>query len=111
MMENIRHVFLITTAVISIFMIIAGWKYLSGYLLGTAVSYLAFLNTVHYVDETLRIRIPAGMGHRVFNYMMWTAVLVICALLPDYLNILACALGLFMIRISIIVSSLIEKKR
>lgn len=107
---RLKRILAILTAAVSIIMLLLGWRYLFGFLIGDTISVFVYLNTVHYVDETIRLGIPAGSRHQVLNYIMWTGVLILCALLPDYLNILSCAFGLFMIRISLLTREFIYRK-
>lgn len=98
--------------VVSLICGIIQWQFMTGYLLGCGASALVYMNTVHYVDKTIAAQMPSGtVFHMAMNYMIWIAVLVLSAVLPQYLNVLFCALGLFMIRISLIIDELWQRKR
>lgn len=98
---------LITAAVFLIF----DWRWMTGFLLGCAASAAAYRNTEHYVDRTISAGIPAGTAfHLMMNYIIWTVVLIVSAVLPQYMNVLTCALGLFMIRFALIIDSLWRKE-
>ena len=81
------------------------------FLLGSAAAVLTYLLTARYCDLALSLRSSGGtMGHFALNYMIWAAVLVICAVLPQYFNVLTCALGLVMVKISLVLGEFLNKK-
>ena len=51
-----------------------------------------------------------GMPHFMINWMIMVAVLLICVKLPNYFNIFSCAAGLFLIKITVTVDTLINGK-
>jgi hypothetical protein len=82
-------------------------NWMAGYLLGCLGSVLVYMNTSHYADRTISAGIPAGSAfHFTLNFLIWTISLILCAYLPKYLNILACAAGLFMIRTVLVITEL-----
>lgn len=111
MTQKSWKIFIVLSAVTAVVLVLFHWQWMTGYLLGCAASALAYKNTEHYVDQTISARMPAGTAvHMMLNYTIWTAVLIVSAVLPQLLNVLTCALGLFMIRITLITDSLLRKE-
>lgn len=105
-------IFIVLSLVISIIFILFNWRWTTGFVLGSAASVLAYKNTEYYVDQTISARMPAGtVFHMMLNYIIWTIVLIVCALLPQFLNVLCCALGLFTVRTALIIDSLWRKEK
>lgn len=104
-------IFVILSTVIAFIFLIFNWRWMTGFLLGCTASAFAYKNTESYVDRTISARMPAGTAfHLMLNYAIWTVVLIVSAVLPQYLNILTCAFGLFMIRTALIIDSLWRKE-
>lgn len=51
-----------------------------------------------------------GFFHFIVNYALMAGVLVLSALYSDYLNIFACAVGLFLIKITVTADVLLHKE-
>lgn len=99
-------------SVISVVLLLFDWRYSISYLLGSIASLLVYWNTVRFVDQTLAAGIPIGAGmHSTRNFAIWSIVLIVSALLPEYLNILATALGLFSIRFAILLNEWLERRK
>lgn len=95
--------FAILCAAAAVIMLVFDWRMTLSFLLGAGVSVGTYFLTERYCDIAISTGSPAGsLGQFAANYMLWTAALVACALLPQYLNILTCALGLVMIKISLV---------
>lgn len=104
-------IFIVLTVFTAFIFTLFHWQWMTGFLIGSGASALAYRNTENYVDRTISAQMPAGTAfHMMLNYMIWTVVLVIAAVLPNYLNILSCALGLFMVRFSLIIDTLWRKE-
>ena len=96
------HIFIARVIALAIIFLIMRFQYMTGFLLGSLVSVLAYKNTERYVDQTMQIKTPAPSSFPL-NFAMWAGVLILCAVLEEYLSILPCALGLFMVRITLVV--------
>lgn len=84
------------------------WQFATGFLLGAIVSFITYKITEMFCDNALDTQNPSGsMGHFMINYGIWAVALVVCAVNPNYVNVIACAIGITAIKISIIVESLI----
>lgn len=111
MTKRAWEIFIVLTIFTALIFTVFHWQWMTGFLLGSGASAFAYRNTENYVDQTISAQMPAGTAfHMMLNYMIWAAVLLIAAVLPNYLNILSCALGLFMIRFSLIIDSLWRKE-
>jgi hypothetical protein len=105
-------IFIVLTISTAVILAVFNWRWMTGLLLGSMASTLAYRNTENYVDRTISAKMPAGTAlHMMLNYTIWTVVLIVSAVLPNYLNVLSCAFGLFMIRISLIIDGLWRKEK
>lgn len=104
-------IFAVLTVLIAAVTVFFDWRMTLGFLLGAGVSVGTYFLTEHFCDVALSLQSSGGtMGHFMLNYMIWAAVLVLCAKLPQFLNILACALGLVMIKISLFAGELLHRR-
>jgi uncharacterized membrane-anchored protein len=104
-------IFTVLSIVVSLIFVCIDWRMMTGFILGCAASAFVYQNTVHYVDRTLAKHVSTGMAyHLTLNYLIWTAVLILSAVLPQFFNVLCCAAGLFIIRICLIADSFWHKK-
>ncbi|MBQ7992909.1 MAG: ATP synthase subunit I [Solobacterium sp.] len=84
-----------------------------GWLLGCAAAVLNYKRNERYWSGILSRGSAAtgtGMPHFMINWLIMVAVLLICALKPEYFNIFSCAVGLFLIKITVTVDTLINRK-
>lgn len=90
------------------------WQYATGWLLGAAVAVLLYRRNETYwndvVDTNRNVHRGTGMLHFLGNYALMAGVLVLGALFPQYLNIFASALGLMLIKLSVIAENVFPKK-
>ena len=87
------------------------WQYATGYLLGCFFSVVTYKILEHFCDDAIRMRNPSGsMGHFVLNFGIWAAVLIVSVFLDQYLNVIACAIGLTAVKMSIIIGSFLIKE-
>lgn len=101
----------ILTVLIGAVMLIFDWRMTLGFVLGTAVSACTYFLTERFCDTALSLQSSGGtMGHFILNYIIWAAALILCAKMPQVFNILTCALGLFMIKISLLAGELFKQK-
>lgn len=104
-------IFAILAVLIAAVTLFFDWRMTSGFVLGTAVSIGTYFLTERFCDIALSLRSSGGtMGHFILNYMIWAAVLVLCAKLPQVFNILTCALGLFMVKISLFAGEIFRSR-
>ena len=84
----------------------------SGLALGTLISAILYLRNVSFWNDVVDTGI-AGRGtgsfHFLINYALMAEAMILCALKPQYLNIFACAIGLAMVKLSLVVESLLYK--
>ena len=86
---------------------------LFGFLLGIGVALLLnYRNTTYWNDvlDTKIARKGIGTSHFMVNYLIMAFTLILCAFYPQYLNIFLCALGMSLIKISIILNEVVLKK-
>ena len=88
--------------------------YALGFLLGGAVSILLYRHNESFWTEILhqgKTGRWTGMGTFAIHYAIMAAVLILCAKLPGIFNIFACALGLLIIKFSILLDAAIGRKK
>lgn len=84
-----------------------------GYLLGCLTAILLYKRNEWFWTGVLDQRSATqwtGFLHFIVNYLMMGGVLVLSALYPQYLNIFACAIGLFLIKITVTIDVLIHRE-
>jgi len=97
-------VFLCLCIALSIIFLVFDYTWTLGYLFGCFISFVVYKNTERFVNNSVKARMPIGAAsHFVLNFLLWGISLIICAKVPQILNILTCALGLMAIRLSIII--------
>lgn len=103
-------VILITVSVITL---LIDWRITTGWILGCLVSRLLYWRIETFwngVLDTGYSNAKTGRGNHATNNLIMAAALVVCALLPQYLNIFACALGMMAIKITSVIDVLIPGK-
>ena len=92
--------------------VLIDYRWMTGWLLGCAVSVLTYKLTEQFCDGALRTGSSSGtMGHFMLNYLIWAAAMLICVFLPDLFQVIACAIGLMAVKAAVILESLIYKGR
>ncbi len=87
------------------------WQYATGFLLGCVFSVVTYKILERFCDDAIRMRSASGsMYHFAINFAIWAAVLIVSALFDRYLNIIACAIGLTAVKLSIIIGSFLIKE-
>lgn len=84
-----------------------------GFLLGSLTAVLLYKRNEHFWTGVLDQRSATqwtGFFHFIINYLLMGGVMVISALKPEYLNIFACAIGLFLIKITVTIDVLIHRE-
>lgn len=89
------------------------WRISTGLLLGGVVSVLLYLRTAAFCDIVLKQN-KAGRGF-VFSrfmssYALMAIPLILAAVKPEYLNFFATAAGLLLIKVTLILDSLLERR-
>ena len=84
------------------------WTYATGYILGCLVAFLTFKIVEQFCDQILDMKVTR-LNHfqLLMSYGLWAVVLLISALLPQYFNIFACAIGLFTVKIALVIDAAI----
>lgn len=112
MTERSWKIFRILTCVIAVATLLFDWRMTLGFLLGTGEAYLQYHRTEKFwngVVDTGSASRGTGYFHFLINYAIMGITLIACALLPKILNIFACAVGMFMIKITSVVEVLVYK--
>jgi hypothetical protein len=84
-----------------------------GFLLGASTAVLLYKRNESYWTSILNQGSATkwtGFFHFIINYALMAGVLLICALKQEYLNIFACAIGLFLIKITVTVDVLVNRE-
>ncbi len=111
MTEKSWKLFAVLAAAGTLLCLIFKWQYAAGFLLGCAVSVLTYKIMERFCDDAISMRNSSGtMAHFLINFAIWAAVLALCAVLPQYLNVLTCAIGLTVIKITIILESVLDRR-
>jgi hypothetical protein len=84
-----------------------------GFLLGSVTAVLLYKRNEWFWTGVLDQRSATqwtGFLHFIINYLLMGGVLVLSALKPEYFNIFACAVGLFLIKITVTIDVLIHRE-
>lgn len=95
---------------VSIVTLVINFRWTAGWLLGSLVTVLLYKRIESFwngILDTGYADKKTGRGNYFTNYLIMAAALLICALLPDYLNIFACALGLMAVKFTSVIEVLI----
>lgn len=88
-------------------------SYALGYTLGAVLSYLIYKGNVRYWNSVLdfgRVGKTTGMGHSFLNYGIMAAAMIFCVKVPSWFNIFALTLGLFNVKVSILLHTYQSRK-
>lgn len=99
------------TAAGTLALMFIGYPFGFGYLLGCLVSILLYKRIESFwtgVLDSGSAQRGTGFFHFLVNYGMMAGSLLLSALLPEYLNIFACAAGLMLIKFTTIVDMIIH---
>ena len=86
------------------------YRFLAGFALGSLVGLLLYYRNTTYWNDYLDDQITgkfAHSGHFIINYLLMAISLIICAKYPQYLNIFMCAIGMSLIKISLVINEYI----
>lgn len=89
------------------------WRCATGYALGCAIAALLYKRNEGYWNEIVDIgnaKKGTGFSHFLVNYGLMAGSLILCAKLPQYFNIFACAIGLMLIKIGAVAGTLFQGK-
>lgn len=103
----------IVLVVMSVGLFFLDWRYTTGYLLGGSVSYLLYRRNERFCDTVLSNQATNKWGtffHFLNNYALMAIVLLLGVFLPDYINIFAVALGLFLLKTAVIINVFVHRK-
>ena len=89
------------------------WRISLGFILGAFVSVLLYFRTVMFCDTVLGQK-KAGKGF-VFSrfmssYALMAIPLILSVVLPEYFNVFAAAAGLLLIKVTLMLDSLLERR-
>lgn len=88
------------------------YTYATGFLLGAVVSAILYLRNDSFWNDVVDTGVAgAGTGsfHFIINYGLMAGSMILCAKFPQYGNIFACAIGLAMVKLALIVDAIINK--
>ena len=88
--------------------------YASGYALGCAASVLLYIRNDRFWSGVLDSGSATkytGIFHFLINYLIMAGVLLVSALYPQFFNIFTCAVGLMLLKISVIIKETILRHR
>lgn len=89
------------------------FRYASGFLLGAIASIVLYKRAERYADSVIyqnQASTPQSILNFVNSYAIMAIVLIVAALLPNYLNIFAAAIGMMAIKIAVIIEALTTGK-
>lgn len=89
------------------------WQYATGFALGAVIGYWNYRRTERFWNSIVdRGQAPkfTGAFHQIGTYALMAGSMILCALYPDYLNIFANALGLCIIKLSVVFSTMFYGK-
>ncbi len=89
------------------------WRFATGYALGAAIAVLLYKRNEGYwngVVDMGNAKKGTGFTHFLVNYALMAGAMILCAKLPQYFNIFACAIGLMLIKISVTAGVLFQGK-
>lgn len=104
---KIYKILMIAVSAVTLFI---NFRWTTGWLLGGLVAMLLYRRIENYWNGILDIGYAdkkTGRGNYFTNYLIMAAAMVVCALLPEYLNIFTCALGLMAVKITSVIEILI----
>lgn len=86
------------------------YQFASGLLLGAIISCVIYLRNESFwngvVDRGFATK-GTGSLHFMFNYILMAFPLIFCALKQEYFNIFACAIGLVMVKCSLVIDAVL----
>ena len=102
----------VLTAAGGLILLLINWRLSTGYILGCLVSVLLYKRNESFwtgvLDSGHAVR-GTGFLHFLVNYGLMGGSMLISALLPQYLNIFACAAGLMLIKMTTVADVLIHQ--
>lgn len=111
MSERIWKTWAVLGAVIVVVSVFFRWQFAVGYVIGAASCRLLFWRNETFWSDVLDTRIPVGGGsHFLVNYLLMAVTLMLGALFPEYIDIFGCALGLFSVKLAVVLCEIIGKK-
>jgi hypothetical protein len=88
------------------------WTFASGLALGALTGAAVYKLDEHWVSRVLETTSPAGsFGHSLLVFGLMALALLAGALWPALFNIFAAAAGLLLIKLSLILDSLLERRK
>ena len=88
------------------------WTYATGFALGALAGAAVYRLDEHWVSQVLETTSTAGsFAHSLLIFGLMALALLAGALLPGWFNIFAAAAGLLVIKLSLILDSLLERRR
>lgn len=94
--------------------VLIDWRITFGYLAGSLLAILLYKRNESYWTEILEIGTPRGSRygfHFAVNLAIMAAPMIAAALFPQVMNIFAAAVGLMMIKISVVAETLFIHKK
>lgn len=114
MTEQSWKVFKIICLIGCLATVIFDWRITLGYLTGSLLAVVLYKRNESYWSEILDIGTTKGSRygfHFMANIAIMAAPMVFAALFPQVMNIFAAAVGLMMVKISVIAETLIYRRK
>ena len=89
------------------------FRYAAGFALGAAAAVLLYIRNDRYWNSILdggSATKYTGIFHFFVNYAIMAGVLLLSAWFPAYLNIFGAAIGLFLLKISVILNEIVYRQ-
>lgn len=114
MTERSWKIFRILALLVGIITIFIDWRMTTGWLLGCGEAYLQYYRTDKFwnnvIDSGHAVK-RTGYFHFLISYAIMGLTLLVCALLPQILNIYLCALGMMSVKLTSILEITIYREK
>lgn len=114
MKQNSWKLYFILVTGISVAALIYDYRIALGFLLGTAVSALLYFRTVMFCNtvlDTKKAKKTFVLSRFMSSYALMAIPLIMAIAWPNLLNLYAAAAGLLMIKFTLVLSALIERRK
>lgn len=98
---------------ISVILAVVDYRWTTGFILGALISAFLYFRNHSFWNSVLDTRIAGkrtGTSHFAINYMIMAVTLIICAVNRNYLNVVACAIGIMSIKWAVVLQTIVSKE-
>lgn len=113
MQKQTWKLFTIISGILAIVLLVIQIPLGLGYIIGVGMCVLLYKRNEWYWTDILDSREKIGyayLGHYFINFLCMAVPMVVAALYPNILNIFTVALGLLMLKITVTIDVLLQKK-